>query len=306
MTRTTPSRSRCQRWTKAHSSDPACYGCHKTARSDAAGAASGLHADVSRAKDPAQTSCQACLRSMASPKTSRRPKSWGKRRWRSHPRWQPWRGQKLFSQTLRRVTKTILSSKAHCVMSQAAGNNFSSCASTADLSAHDRNATPRPLPSRVRRSSHAPRPAPCAAMATRLGPNLCAPGTRAQPHAAHPQRWYYHAGGTAPSWPQTQACLPRRHRAVLRSFADYVVDSTVTGKPSRYQSKMPDAALGDLADGDGHRSKRRTLSGAASGSSVITTPKRSRPPASVPPTRSKSTFVLACIAHQHLDRSVGE
>jgi hypothetical protein len=70
--------------------------------------------------------------------------------------------------------------------------------------------------------------------------------TGAGADAAGAKRWL-HTRGTAPILATDPSLFYRAATEQLcRTFADYVVDSTVTGKPSRYQSKLPDDAVRDM------------------------------------------------------------
>jgi hypothetical protein len=77
-------------------------------------------------------------------------------------------------------------------------------------------------------------------------PNLCALG-RAPSLAQLVPSDGYSRGSTAPVLATDPSLFYRAATEQLcRVFADYVVDTTVAGKPSRYSSKSPDAAIDDL------------------------------------------------------------
>lgn len=87
----------------------------------------------------------------------------------------------------------------------------------------------------------------CGTMATRLGvPNLCSLGRAPALTQLVPSDGYAR-GATAPVMATDPSLFYRAATEQLcRSFADSAVDATVGGKPSRYSSRMVDAALSDM------------------------------------------------------------
>jgi len=87
----------------------------------------------------------------------------------------------------------------------------------------------------------------CVAMSTRLGvPNLCALGRAPALTQLVPSDGYAR-GATAPVLATDPSLFYRAATEQLcRSFADSAVDATVGGKPSRYASRMADAAISDM------------------------------------------------------------
>ena len=87
----------------------------------------------------------------------------------------------------------------------------------------------------------------CTTMSTRLGvPNLCALGRAPALTQLVPSDGYAR-GATAPVLATDPSLFYRAATEQLcRSFADSAVDATVGGKPSRYASRMVDAAITDM------------------------------------------------------------
>ena len=87
----------------------------------------------------------------------------------------------------------------------------------------------------------------CVAMSSRLGvPNLCSAGRAPALTQLVPSDGYAR-GATAPILATDPSLFYRAATEQLcRSFADSAVDATVGGKPSRYSSRMVDAALSDM------------------------------------------------------------
>ena len=232
---------------KAHSSDPACY-LSQDARSDAAVFRQAYTLTYHEQKIRRRRRCRVCLRSTGSARTSRRPKSWV-RRWRAiHALPSRGRRSSAISQTRRRVAKVIPNSSASSWHFQSSGHDLKTLLRevlTSPLTTGTRNT--QTFADRGMTLSVARRDQLCGAMSTRLGvPNLCALG-RAPSLAQLIPSDGFSRGGTAPILATDPSLFYRAATEQLcRNFADYVVDSNVTGKPSRYQSKLPDAAISDM------------------------------------------------------------
>lgn len=87
----------------------------------------------------------------------------------------------------------------------------------------------------------------CAAMSSRLGlPNVCALGRAPVLTQLVPSDGYAR-GATAPILATDPSLFYRAATEQLcRSFADSAVDATISGQPSRYSSRMADAAISDM------------------------------------------------------------
>ena len=233
---------------KAHSSDPACYGCHKTLDPMRQVFRQAYTLTYHEQKDPAQTSMPGVFAFDGITKNVSSPKELAAAM-ASHPRFAIAWTQKL----------CYWANSAPCNESDP---EFQRVAAVFASSGHNwktlvREVLTSPLTTGTRNTqtfadqgvtiSVARRDQLCTAMATRLGvPNLCVLGRSPSLTQLVPSD-SYSRGGTAPILATDPSLFYRAATEQLcRTFADYVVDSTVTGKPSRYQSKMPDAAVSDM------------------------------------------------------------
>ncbi len=233
---------------KAHSSDPACYACHKTLDPMRQVFRQAYTLTYHEQKDPAQTSMPGVFAFDGVSKNISSPKELGQAM-ASHPRFAVAWTQKF----------CYWANSASCSESD---EEFQRVARVFESSSHDlktllRELLTSPLTTGTSNTqtfadqgvtiSVARRDQLCSAMSTRLGvPNLCVLG-RAPSLAQLIPSDGFSRGGTAPILATDPSLFYRAATEQLcRSFADYVIDSTVTGKPSRYQSKMPDAAVADM------------------------------------------------------------
>ena len=233
---------------KAHSSDPACYPCHKTLDPMRQVFRQAYTLTYHEQKDPAQTSMPGVFAFDGISKNVSTPKELGQAM-AGHPRFAVAWAQKL----------CYFANSAACSESDP---EFQRIVMAFQSSGHDlktllREVLTSPLTTGTRNTqtfadqgmtlSVARRDQLCGAMSTRLGvPNLCALG-RAPSLAQLIPSDGFSRGGTAPILATDPSLFYRAATEQLcRNFADYVVDSNVTGKPSRYQSKLPDAAISDM------------------------------------------------------------
>lgn len=283
---------------KAHSSDPACYGCHKTLDPMRQVLRQAYTLTYHEQKDPAQTSMPGVFAFDGITKNISSPKELGQAM-ASHPRFAvAWTQKLCFFANSAPCNENDPEFQRIAMSFAAGGHNFKQLLRellTSPLTTGTRNT--QTFAEQGVTISVTRRDQLCAAMATRLGvPNLCALGRAPSLTQLIPSDGYSR-GGTAPILATDPSLFYRAATEQLcRSFADYVVDSTVTGKPSRYQSKMPDAALSDLvqtvmgiAPSDARYPALRQVIGDHHAKAVKT--------AGISATDAlKSTFVLACMS----------
>lgn len=195
---------------KAHAADPACYSCHKTLDPMRQVFRQAYTLTYHEQKDPTQTSMRACLRSTASPRTSRRRKDCA--RHGSHPRFALAWTQKL----------CYWANSSPCSENDP---EFQRIAAAFESSGHKwktlvRELLSSPLVTGTRNTqtfadqgmtiSVSRRDQLCNAMSTRLGvPNLCALGRAPGLTQLVPSDGFTR-GGRHRSWPPTRACSIER------------------------------------------------------------------------------------------------
>jgi len=283
---------------KAHASDPVCYSCHKSLDPMRQVFRQAFTLTYHEQKDPAQTSVPGVFAFDGITKNVSSPRELAQAM-ASHPRFAIAWTQKL----------CYWANSTACSESDP---EFQRIAAAFESSGHSwktlvRELLSSPLTTGTRNTqtfadqgvtvSVARRDQLCTAMATRLGvPNLCLLGRAPSLVQLVPSDGFSR-GGTAPILATDPSLFYRAATEQLcRTFADYVVDSSVTGKPSRYQSKLPDAAMSDLV---------QTVMGIAPSDKRYTTllqvltehhAKASKTAGITATDALKSTFTLACMS----------
>ena len=233
---------------KAHAADPACYSCHKTLDPMRQVFRQAYTLTYHEQKDPTQTSMPGVFAFDGITKNISSPRDLALAM-ASHPRFALAWTQKL----------CYWANSSPCSENDP---EFQRIAAAFESSGHKwktlvRELLSSPLVTGTRNTqtfadqgmtiSVSRRDQLCNAMSTRLGvPNLCALGRAPGLTQLVPSDGFTR-GGTAPILATDPSLFYRAATEQLcRTFADYVVDSTVTGKPSRYQSKLPDDAVRDM------------------------------------------------------------